>query len=71
VKSISGKRLCVILERRGWQLRRIRGSHHIYARDGHRAILTVPVNGNRDLRIGTLKSILRTAGLTESDLVDD
>jgi predicted RNA binding protein YcfA (HicA-like mRNA interferase family) len=37
----------------------------------HRAILTVPVHGNRDLRIGTLKSILRTAGLTESDLVDD
>ena len=71
MKSISGKRLCAILERRGWQLKRIRGSHHIYAMRGQRTILTVPVHGNRDLRIGTLKSILRTAGLTESDLVED
>jgi len=30
MKSISGKRLCKIVEQKGWVLRRIIGSHHIY-----------------------------------------
>ena len=31
-------------------------------------ILSIPVHGNRDLPMGTLKSILTDAGLTEQDL---
>ena len=68
MKSVSGRHLCGVLERHGWQRRRIRGSHHIYSQPGHRAILTVPVHGNRDLRRGTLLGLLRDAGLTEDDL---
>lgn len=30
MKSVSGKRLCQIVEQKGWALRRITGSHHIY-----------------------------------------
>ncbi len=30
MKSISGKHLCEILEKKGWQLKTIRGSHHVY-----------------------------------------
>ncbi len=30
MKSVSGKNLCKIVEKRGWRLRRITGSHHIY-----------------------------------------
>jgi HicA toxin of bacterial toxin-antitoxin, len=30
VKIISGKRMCRVLEQRGWTLARINGSHHIY-----------------------------------------
>jgi len=33
-----------------------------------RVILSIPVHGNKDLPIGTLKSILKDAGLTEDDL---
>ncbi|WP_239033302.1 type II toxin-antitoxin system HicA family toxin [Leptothermofonsia sichuanensis] len=30
MKSISGKQFAKILERKGWQLIRVQGSHHIY-----------------------------------------
>jgi predicted RNA binding protein YcfA (HicA-like mRNA interferase family) len=68
MKSISGRSLCKIVERYGWELKRITGSHHIYARRGTNAILSIPVHGNRDLPTGTLRSILKDAGLTEEDL---
>jgi len=68
VKSISGKSLCRILEKRGWQLRRVKGSHHIYIHPGYEAILTVPVHGNRDLKPGTQHKLLKDAGLKDSDL---
>jgi predicted RNA binding protein YcfA (HicA-like mRNA interferase family) len=66
MKSISGKALCKVVERLGWTLKRITGSHHIYSRDG--VILSIPVHGNRDLPKGTLRSIMKDAGLVEEDL---
>ena len=68
MKSVSGKVLCKIVEKNDWVLKRVTGSHHIYAKEGVAAILSIPVHGNRDLPIGTLKSILKDAGLTEADL---
>jgi predicted RNA binding protein YcfA (HicA-like mRNA interferase family) len=68
MKSISGKQLCKIVEANGWQLKRIRGSHHIFTKEDVEAIVVIPVHGNRDLPIGTLKSILKDAELTEEDL---
>ncbi|MEH2034531.1 MAG: type II toxin-antitoxin system HicA family toxin [Nostoc sp.] len=47
---------------------RITGSHHIYTKEDVVAILSIPVHSNRDLPIGTLKSIMKDAGLTEEDL---
>ena len=68
MKSVSGKKLCKILEKRGWVLQRICGSHHIYAHPYDPAIVSVPVHGNKDLRTGTLHRLLQEAGLTEDDL---
>jgi len=34
LKSISGKAFAKILEKKGWILRRISGSHHIYVKEG-------------------------------------
>jgi predicted RNA binding protein YcfA (HicA-like mRNA interferase family) len=68
MKSVSGKTLCKIIERKGWMLKRVTGSHHIYIKQGVDAILSIPVHGNRDLPIGTLKSIMKDAGLFETDL---
>jgi len=67
MKSVSGKRLCQILELRGWKLARINGSHYIYSKVNYPTI-SVPVHGNKDLRIGTLKGLMKASGLMESDL---
>jgi predicted RNA binding protein YcfA (HicA-like mRNA interferase family) len=67
MKSISGKAFCKLLHLYDWQLQRIRGSHHIYTHPDKTEILTVPVHGNQDLKIGTLRKLLKDAGLTEHD----
>ncbi len=67
MKSISGKAFCKLLLLHDWQLQRIRGSHHIYTHPEKTEILTVPVHGNQDLKIGTLSKLLKDAGLTEYD----
>ncbi len=56
MKSVSGKQLCKIVEQRGWILKRVVGSHHIYAKVDVDAILSIPVHKNRDLKIGTLRA---------------
>ncbi len=63
--AYSGKDICRLLERNGWALRRINGSHHIYCKPGERWIITVPVHGNRSLKQGLCRAILRMAGLEE------
>ncbi len=68
MKSISGKNLCKVVERNGWILKRVTGSHHIYAKKGVQVIISIPVHGNRDLPNGTLKRILKDTSLTENDL---
>lgn len=68
MKAVSGKMLCKIVERNGWELKRVSGSHHIYIKDSVDAILSIPVHSNRDLPVGTLRSIMKDAELTEDDL---
>lgn len=68
MKSISGKKLCKIVENKGWILKRITGSYHIYEKRGKKEILTIPVHRNKDLKIGTLKALMAIAELTENDL---
>ncbi|UCF37813.1 MAG: type II toxin-antitoxin system HicA family toxin [Acidobacteriota bacterium] len=49
------------LQSQGFTLLRVRGSHHVLAREDFRT--SVPVHGNRLLKIGTLKGILRDIDL--------
>jgi predicted RNA binding protein YcfA (HicA-like mRNA interferase family) len=64
LKPITGPEICRLLEDNGWQLARIKGSHHIYSKSGERRIITVPVQGNRSLKPGLASRIGRDAGLT-------
>ena len=69
MKSISGKRLCKIVEQKGWVLRRITGSHHIYENSEVEQILSIPIHRNQDLKIGTLRALMKIAQLSEEDLL--
>ncbi len=68
MKAVSGKRLCRLLEIRGWELKRINGSHHIYAKSGSNLRITVPVHGDSALKIGLQKQIMKMAEIDESEL---
>ena len=68
MKPVSGKRMCRLLEQRGWQLDRIKGSHHVYRLPTTGQSVTVPVHGNADLKPGTQRSIMRDAGISADDL---
>lgn len=59
----AGKEFCAFLERHGWILARIKGSHHIYKKPGVMALLTVPVHGGMPLKTGLFHSLLAQSGL--------
>ena len=69
MKSISGKQLCKVVEQRGWYLRRVTGSHQIYDNPDVAEILSIPVHRNQYLKIGTLKSLMKIAELSEEDII--
>jgi predicted RNA binding protein YcfA (HicA-like mRNA interferase family) len=59
-----------VLRRAGYVPHHIRGSHHYFRHPDRPGILvTVPFH-NRDLKRGTLRAILRQAGLTAADVRD-
>ena len=68
MKAISGKQLCRMLESRGWVLKRITGSHHIYAKAGNPARISVPVHGNTPLKLGLQRHLMDLADIDESEL---
>jgi len=68
MKTISGKRMCQILDGKGWRMARITGSHCIYVRQGSNLRITVPIQGNQDLKIGLQRAIMKLAGVTEEEL---
>jgi predicted RNA binding protein YcfA (HicA-like mRNA interferase family) len=47
MKSLSGNEFIKLLERNGWKLARIRGSHHIYVKDGRTERISVPIQSSR------------------------
>jgi predicted RNA binding protein YcfA (HicA-like mRNA interferase family) len=44
MKSLSGRDFARIIERRGWTLLRVNGSHHIYGKQGSAVRLSVPID---------------------------
>jgi predicted RNA binding protein YcfA (HicA-like mRNA interferase family) len=67
VKALSGKAFCRLLDRHGWRLLRIQGSHHVYGKAGQRARISVPVHGNRPLKLGLQRHLLKLAGIAEDE----
>jgi len=68
MKSIAGKQFAKILERKGWQLIRVQGSHHIYTKPGESIRISIPIHGNKDLKIGLLRHLMKQANLSEAEL---
>ncbi|MGE0087678.1 MAG: type II toxin-antitoxin system HicA family toxin [Desulfococcaceae bacterium] len=68
MKSVSGKKFAKMLEKYGWELTRVSGSHYVYVKKGNPARISVPVHGNQDLKTGLLRHFMKVAGIDENEL---
>ena len=68
MKQVTGRELAKVVERRGWALLRVTGSHHIFGKQGSPVRLSIPVHANKPLKIGLLRHLLKQAGLGEEDV---
>ncbi len=64
---VSGAEAVRAFEAAGWRVDRHRGSHAIMLKQGHIASLSIPQH--RELAPGTLRSLLRAAGLTVQEFL--
>jgi len=60
--------MCRMLEAKGWKLARVTGSHRIFVKAGENVRISVPIHGNRDLKIGLQGAIMKLAGIKEEEL---
>ena len=67
LKTLSGQEACAILERYGFAPVRQCGSHIVMQRSTGQGTLTVPVPNHRELRTGTLRSIIRQSGVPREE----
>jgi predicted RNA binding protein YcfA (HicA-like mRNA interferase family) len=68
LKQISGKEFAKAIQRKGWMLSRIKGSHHIFVKEGRPERIVIPIHGNEPLKIGLLKSLLKIAELKVDEI---
>ena len=68
--ALTGSRVVRALERGGFIVIRISGSHHRLAHvDDPSRVTTVPVHAGKTLKRGTVRGILKQAGLTVEEFV--
>jgi predicted RNA binding protein YcfA (HicA-like mRNA interferase family) len=60
---MTGKEVRTLLEKNGWVLWKIKSSHHHLIKVGTDIVIVVPIHGTKELRPGTLNTILKAAGL--------
>ena len=56
-----------MLESTGWRSKATRGSHRQYRHPTTGMVVTVPGQLGKDVPVGTLKAILRSAGLEKKE----
>ncbi|MBC7357373.1 MAG: type II toxin-antitoxin system HicA family toxin [Desulfacinum sp.] len=65
LRLLSGKEVCAILEKHGFRPIRRRGSHVVMQKElPGGGTLTVPVPDHKEIRMGTLQSIIRQSGIS-------
>jgi len=67
--SLKAREVVKIFERLGWTKVRRRGSHILMKKDGQMATLSIPDHKGKDVAKGTLRNLIRSAGLTEAEFL--
>lgn len=67
VPLLSGRDMVKVFGAFGWQVARQNGSHIVLVKEGHPATLSVP--DHKEVARGTLRNLIRDAGLTVGEFV--
>ena len=65
--SVSSRRVVKAFQALGWEVARQESSHIIMVKEGEMATLSIP--DHRSVAKGTLRSLIRSAGLTVKEFV--
>jgi predicted RNA binding protein YcfA (HicA-like mRNA interferase family) len=68
--NVTGPEAIRAFERIGFQVVRVRSSHHVMKRVGHPFSVVVPVHGNQSIPPGTLRALIRSAGIDVERFVE-
>ena len=60
------RKLIQLLKADGWVLARVKGSHHVFVHPAKPGLVVLP-HPRHELAFGTAKSVLRQAGLLETE----
>jgi len=67
---LSPQKVIAILEKKGFVLKKVTGSHYIFAHNETKRRVTVPFHSSQDIAKGTLLQILKDAGISREELQD-
>jgi len=67
LRILSGKDVCSTLAQHGFQEVRRRGSHVVMQKKLPQTTITVPVPDHKEIRIGTLQSIIRQSSIPKTE----
>ncbi|MFZ2603677.1 MAG: type II toxin-antitoxin system HicA family toxin, partial [Candidatus Omnitrophota bacterium] len=67
LRILSGRDICKILAKHGFNEIRQRGSHIVMQKRTSEGTTTVPIPNHKEIRIGTLQSIIRQSDLPRSE----
>ena len=68
MKAVSGRRMAKLAEKKGWLLARVNGSHHIYTKEGRIERVVISIHGNKSLKIGLQRSLMKIIPIEEAEL---
>jgi predicted RNA binding protein YcfA (HicA-like mRNA interferase family) len=68
LKQVSGKDFAKLLSQKGWELKKIHGSHHVYTKAGRKERISLPIHGNKPLKIGLLRHLMKIADIAEEEI---
>ncbi len=71
IPAITGGQAIKVFAKDGFELVRVsKSSHHVLKKPGHVYHLSVPVHGKKTLKAGTLRSLIRAAGITVDRFIE-
>ncbi len=65
---LSGREVTRVFQSLGWEIARQKGSHIIMVKEGSVATLSIP--DHKEVAKGTLRSLIRSAGVTVTEFND-